>query len=234
MSSPTPSALELRGVSCRRDAASLRELSLAFAPGSVSLITGAADSGHELLLRVIGLLEAPDAGEIRLGGTPVHTMSEDERVTLRDHRIGFVFAAPFLLTAFTPIENVAMPLFKISDAETSEARRRGEVLLEFAGLPDLVQAPCAELDAFNQRRVSLARALVNQPALLLIEKLDGALSGADLRTFAALARQAATRFGVAVVATVSPEFAPDPTDRVIEIAAGAVRRDTELLPRPDA
>jgi ABC-type lipoprotein export system ATPase subunit len=198
------------------------------------MLTGAADSGHELLLRVIGLLEAPDRGEMLLSGAPVHGLGEAERVALRDRRIGFVFAAPFLLPAFTPIENVAMPLFKISDADTSEAQRRSEALLDFVGLPELVQVPCSELGAFNQHRVSLARALVNKPSLLLIEKLDAALAGDDLRVFAALARQAAARFGVAVIATVSPGFPPESADRVIEITDGAVQRDSELLPRSDA
>lgn len=232
---PSPdSALELRGIFCSRGAMAVHDVSIAFAPGSVTLLTGAAESGHELLLRVIGLLEAPERGEILLAGAPVHGLSEDERIALRDRRLGFVFAAPFLLLAFTPIENVAMPLFKISDAGTAEAQRRGEELLDFVGLPELVQAPCSELGAFDQHRISLARALVNEPSVLLIEKLDAALAGDEVRVVAALARQAAERFGVAVIATVSPDFDAEGSDRVIEIAGGAVQRDSELLPRPDA
>jgi len=231
---PADSALELRGVSCHRGAVAVRDVNLAFARGSVSLLMGAEESGHELLLRVIGLLEAPDGGEMLLAGAPVHGLREEERVALRDRRIGFVFAAPFLLPAFTPIENVAMPLFKISDAGTSEAQHRGEELLDFVGLHELVQAPCSGLGLLDQHRVSLARALVNEPALLLIEKLDAALAGEELRVFAALARQAAARFGVAVIATVSPTFAAEPAERVIEFTDGSVQRDSELLPRPDA
>lgn len=231
---PADSALELRGISCSRGAAAVRDVSLAFAPGSVTLLTGAADSGHELLLRVVGLLEAPERGEMLLAGVPVHSLGEDERVALRDRRIGFVFAAPFLLPAFTPIENVAMPLFKISDVGTAEAQRRGEELLDFVGLAELVQAPCSELGLLDQHRVSLARALVNEPSLLLIEKLDAALAGEELRAFAAIARGAAARFGVVVIATTSPGFATNIADRVIEITEGAVSCDSELLPRPDA
>ena len=231
---PADNALDLRGVSCRRGLVAVCDVSLAFPRGSVSLLTGAEESGHELLLRVIGLFEAPDRGEMLLAGAAAHGIGEEERVALRDRRIGFVFAAPFLLPAFTPIENVAMPLFKISDAGTSEAQRRGEELLDFVGLAELVQAPCSELGVLDQHRVSLARALVNEPSVLLIEKLDAALTCEDLRVFAALARQAATHFEVAVIATVSPEFAAEPTDRVIEFAGGSVQRDSELLPRPDA
>ena len=226
--------LELRNVSCQRGTAVLRGVSLAFGPGTFTLLAGTPDSGHELLLRVLGLLEAPDTGEVLLAGTPTQTLLEEERAKLRDRRIGFVFAAPFLLAAFTPIENVAMPLFKVLDFEPNEAQRRGEALLDFVGLPELIQAPCSELALANQHRVSLARALAGEPAVLLIENLDGVLAGEELSSFSALVREAAVRFRLAVVATVSAHFAAETSDRVIEIADGVVRQDSELLPKPKA
>lgn len=233
MAPPTELIIELRHVSCQRGDIRLRDVTLGFTPGSVTMLAGEADSGHELLLRLLGLLEVPDEGEVRIAGAVVHTLDEEGRTKVRDHRIGYVFAAPFLLPAFTPIENVAMPLFKLSDVETGEAQRRGERLLEFAGLPDLIQDPCGELSLPDQHRIAFARALVNEPSLLLIENLDGALDGEEIASFAALARQAAARFSVGVVATVSPAFIPDPADRFIEIAHGSVWRDTALLPRSE-
>lgn len=107
-------------------------------------------------------------------------------------------------------------------------------MLAFAGLPEPIEDRCSELRPFDQHRVSLARALVNEPVVLLLEQLDHVLAGEELRTFTALAREAAARFGVAVIATVSPAFAAEPADRVIELAGGAVRRDSELLPGPEA
>lgn len=212
----------------------MREINLSFATETFTLLVGSPDSGHELLLRVIGLLDAPDRGEIQVAGIDAHGLAEDERARLRDQQLGFVFAAPFLLPAFSPIENVAMPLFRIGDAETDAAQQRAEALLDFTGLPELLQAPCSELSALDQHRVALARALVNEPVALLIEQLDGALAGDDLSAFAAIARGAATRFGIAVIATASPAFPSRSSDRVIEIADGEVRADSELLPRSDA
>jgi predicted ABC-type transport system involved in lysophospholipase L1 biosynthesis ATPase subunit len=164
-------------------------------------------------------------------GEAVQAFEEEARRKVRERRLGFAFAAPFLLPAFSVIENVAMPLFKVSDVEPAEARQRSEALLEFAGLGALAQAPCAQLAAFDQQRVSLARALVNEPAALLVESLDSALGEEDLATFAALLRGAAAHFGIAVIATVSPRFVPAREDRLVEVAHGAVRTGDNLLPQ---
>jgi ABC-type ATPase involved in cell division len=234
VSAALASVLELRDVSCRRGPAAVCGIDLAFAPGSFSLLTGAADSGHELLLRLLGLLEIPDTGVVLLEGAPVPANPEEARVKLRDRRLGFVFAAPFLLPAFSVIENVAMPLFKLSDVDPTQARSRSEALLDFVGLLEREQALCGTLAPFEQHRVSLARALVNEPAALLIENLDAALADEELRAFTALLRQCVTRFGVAVLATATASFPSEPADRVIELADGTLPRDPEFLPKAGA
>lgn len=233
MSDTPPSALEVRHLRCARDPASVRVEQLGFARGVFHLLAGGSDSGHELLLRVLGLLELPEEGEIFVEDEAVHALDEETRRKLRERRLGFVFAAPFLLPAFTVIENVAMPLFKVSDVEPAEARLRSEALLDFAGLMTLAQTPCAELAPLEQQRVSLARALVNEPSALLVESLDSTLAGEDLRTFAALLREAAARFDIAVVATASPQFVAEPDDRIIEVTNGTVRLGGKLLPQAD-
>ena len=234
VSDPALNALEVRDIVCQRDAISLRVPHASFARGVFYLLIGEPDSGHERLLRVLGLLDAPDAGEVFIEGESVNALSEDARLKLRERRLGFVFAAPFLLPAFTVIENVAMPLFKISDVEPAEARQRSDALLEFVGLFELAEVPCVELPTLAQHRVSLARALVNEPAALLIEGLDSALGGDDLRVFAALLREAAVRFGIAVIATVSPNFVRNSGDEVIELRGGVVLCEEPHLPESEA
>ncbi len=234
MDSSSAIVLEARDLACRRGSLSLRAEQVAFAGGGFHLLVGGEDSGHELLLRVLGLLEVPEAGEVFVEGESVRGLSEDARLKLRERRLGFVFTAPFLLPAFSVIENVAMPLFKISDVEPPEARRRSEALLDFAGLLESTETPCGELAPLAQQRVSLARALVNQPAALLVENLDSALAGDDLRVFSALLRQAALRFGVAVIATASPCLVPEATDRIVEVTDGAVACGGKLFPKSEA
>ena len=233
MSASSTTALEVRGLLCERGSLVLQARHLALAAGVFHLLQGEAGEGRDCLLRVLGLLEEPDDGEVLIEGESVRGLSEDARLRRRERRLGFIFAAPFLLPALSVIENVAMPLFKISDVEAAEARRRSEELLEFAGIPDLAQTPCADLPPLAQHRVSLARALVNEPAALLVENLDGALAGENLHAFSALLRQAAPRFGIAVIAAASAAFAPEPADRVIEVRQGAVVCRDELLPKPD-
>lgn len=195
---------------------------------------GEPESGHELLLRVVGLLEVPEAGEVFVDGESMSGQTEEARLKLRERRLGFVFTAPFLLPAFTVIENVAMPLFKVSDVEPAEARRRSDALLDFAGLLEFSEVPCAELTTFTQLRVSLARALVNEPTALLVESLDSALAGEELRVFSALLRLAATRFGIAVLATASPRFVAEPGDRIVVVADGIAAPGDKLWPETNA
>ncbi len=229
-----PSALEVRDLFCQRGDVSIALGHAAFARGGFHVLRGAASSGHELLLRVLGLLESPERGEVWVEGAATRGLSDDARLRLRERRLGFVFAGPFLLPAFSVIENIAMPLFKVSAVEPAEARQRSEALLDFAGLLDVKEDACADLPPLDQHRVSFARALVNEPAAVLVEGLDTALHGAELRTFANLLRHAAAHFQIAIVATVSPDFVPDPEDAVLEIVEGAVAGRVELLPRADA
>ncbi len=230
----TSIALEARDILCQRPFASLCGAHAAFGRGGFHVLIGEPESGHELLLRVLGLLEAPDAGEVFVDGEPTGALSEEARLKLRERRLGFVFTAPFLLPAFSVIENVAMPLFKVSDVEPSEARRRSDALLDFAGLLDFSEVPCAELTTFTQLRVSLARALVNEPIALLVEGLDAVLAGEELRVFSSLLRLAATRFGIAVIATASPRFVAEPGDRIVAVADGIAAPGDKLWPETNA
>lgn len=226
--------LEVRDLVCRREPVSVSAAHAAFVRGRFHLLAGEPDSGHELLLRVLGLLEVPETGEVIIDGEPVCGLTEEARLKLRERRLGFVFTAPFLLPAFTAIENVAMPLFKVSDVEAAEARRRSDALLDFVGLLDFAEIACADLSPFTQQRVSLARALVNEPSALLIESLDAGLSGDELRVFSTLLRLAAAQFGVAVIATVSRQFAPEPGDWRVEVADGALLSGGKLWLQNDA
>ena len=234
MSVTASSVLEVRDIVCQREAVSLRVAHAAFDRGAFHLLVGEVDSGHELLLRVLGLLEVPESGEVLVAGDSMRNATEEARLKMRERRLGFVFTAPFLLPAFTVIENVAMPLFKISDVEPAEARSGSDGLLDFVGLLELAEVPCAELAPLAQQRVSLARALVNEPSAVLIESLDSALSGEDLRVFSSLLRRASSRFGIAAIATVSPRFDPEPGDRIVEVTEGVALPKEKTWPETEA
>ena len=174
---------------------------LSIAPGTVTMLAGPAGCGKNLLLRVLGLLEAPDKGEVIFEGEATAGLREEERGQLRSHRCGYVFDSPFLLPAFTVIENIAMPLFKICSMEAEEARDRTEEMLNFAGLQHV--ATTRDISPAIQQRVALARALAAHPAALFVENLQLDVAGAD--DFRELLLRAAEKFNVAVIVSlVSP------------------------------
>jgi ABC-type lipoprotein export system ATPase subunit len=230
----SPSAthpLELRSVSgACADGAYISGISTAFCAGRLHILRGAEDSGKSALFRFTGLLEQPAEGEVLMYGSATCGLDEDARTELRAQRLGFVFAAPFLLSTFSVIENVAMPLFKISQVDPEEARRRTEAMLEFVRLSAAVESRVDELTVADHYRVAIARGLVNEPAALLVENLDGALAGAELDEMVDLLRKAAGTYGPAIIATASLDLKTQAGDRVLDISQGVIARDSECLP----
>ncbi len=220
--------ISLRAVSCASGFG--LPVSADFAPGRFHLLSG--ESGG--LLRVLGLLDLPETGEVLVEGRATTALDEEARAELRAQRFGFVFAAPFLLTSFSVIENVAMPLFKISQVEPDEARRRTDRLLAFAEMSEAAESPIEDLTPRAQYHVALARGLANGPAVLFVENLDGALAGEDLASFAALLRRVPGELGATVMATASSAFPVEKGDRVLEFVRGVIVRDSLLQPEPEA
>jgi lipoprotein-releasing system ATP-binding protein len=214
--------IAIRDVSCARmegDAPTRIEVpSLAMHRGGVTLLAGEVGCGKNLLLRLLGLLEAPDSGEVWFEGNPTARMTDDARASLRTRKCGYVFASPFLLSAFTVLENIAMPIFKVCQLNPEEARDRTEELMDFTGLGDF--AAEHEVPPPLQHRVSLARALASQPVALFVENLDTLLPACELEAFRDLLNGAAKRYDLAVVATALPGCAMREEERRIELSAG--------------
>ncbi len=231
MSPEFSNVLEIRDVSCASGFG--LPVSADFAAGRFHVLTGDAGGESNALLRVLGLLDLPESGEVSVEGQATRGLGDDERAGLRAQRFGFVFAAPFLLASFSVIENVAMPLFKISHVGPEEARRRTERLLAFTEMSDAAEALIDDLTLRGQYHVAVARGLANEPAILVVENLDGALTGEELRGFAALLRRVPSELGVTVIATASPAFAVEKDDRVLEFARGVIVRDSALQPEPE-
>jgi ABC-type lipoprotein export system ATPase subunit len=224
-------ALELRAVSGPgQDGRTVHGFDAAFAAGRFHLLRGPAGCGKNLVLRWLGLLQAPEAGEVLVGGSATQGLNEEARADLRTQRFGFVFTAPFLLNTFTVIENVAMPLFKVSQVTPEEARRRTEALLAFTGIMEAAEYKVEDLPPQAQYRVALARGLINEPSFLMVEDLDGTLAGDDLHLFVELLHRVCERFGTTIVATASPALPLLWPQRVIDMVDGAITRDVELLP----
>ena len=231
MNSPSEIPIELRNVfgSCS-DGTAVIDVSATFGAGRLHILRGTADSGKGALFRFAGLLEEPAGGEVLIQGRSARGLAEEARTELRTQRLGFAFAAPFLLGSFTVIENVAMPLFKVSHVGPDEARQRTEAMLAFVGLAGAAERRVDELVPSAQYHVAIARGLVNDPAVLMVENLDGTLTGDELEQYTTVLRNAAAAFGPAIIATASPDLKVLAGDRVLDIHQGAIARDSEFLP----
>jgi putative ABC transport system ATP-binding protein len=160
------------------DVRALDRLSLAVMPGEFVAVMGPSGSGKTTLLNLVGCLDIPSAGDIRIGGRSVKALSDDELATLRRDHIGFVFQQFNLLPLLTILENVEFPLLLKRQARGT--RERCSDVLRAAGLtPDLHSHRPAELSGGQQQRAGIARALVNDPPILLCDEPTGNLdSGA--------------------------------------------------------
>jgi lipoprotein-releasing system ATP-binding protein len=230
----TPDAvpiLEARALACSNAASggepsSVRDVSLAVEAGTLTFFCGDEKSEKNLLLRLLALLDVPDAGEIFLRGEPTRALTEDARAALRNRHYGFLFAEPFLLPSFSVLENVAMPLFKISGVGTDEAGQRTRAALEFTGMAGFSEALIDQLSPVEQHRVSLARALANKPEILIVENVDEAMPAEDIPAFVETIRCACRTLGATAILTARGKELAGFADRVIEMSGGGICGDT--------
>lgn len=227
--------LEARAVSCTRalganvDSA-VRGVSLAIEQHSFTLMHGEEGCGRNLFLRLLGLLEHPDEGEIAWRGASIRRLSQGELAALRNQHFGFLFASPFLLPWFTPVENVAMPLLKVGHTDTGEAQRRTEELLELVGLGESLQCSIDDLSLEDQHRVSLARALANAPEVLILENVGRDLEPEVRVRFGSLLERVWRERGLTVIASGERDWALPHGARAIRMAAGSLSADSHPVP----
>ncbi|MHA3773140.1 ATP-binding cassette domain-containing protein [Verrucomicrobiota bacterium sgz303538] len=216
-------ALELRAVSFARDSARVGPVDVVIPARQFTVFRGDTDSGKDRLLRILGLLERPDQGDVLVAGQSTNGLDEPALAELRRNHFGYLFAAPFLLPAFTVIENVVMPIFKLLDSDPTEARLRAEELLQFVGVSQYEQDRASDVPLFEQRCIALARALATQPRVLLVEELDSELQAEQQRHFSRLLREVCLRWHTTVVATASPAWGAAAGDHVFEIGKGRIQ-----------
>lgn len=190
----------------------VRNFSYNFRAGVCYRLIGSEQAERSLLLQLLGLQVMPDSGEVEVDGIPVSNLSFDDLSDLRNRKFGFLFSAPFLLPAFTVLENVAMPLFKIAQVAAPEAKIITEEIMNFVGVTHLADRPIGELSALEQVQTALARALVHHPRIFIAENLGSKLSLEATERLLGTIRQAAQRLGVAAILTTRPFITQHPTD----------------------
>ena len=157
----------------------LRGVTFSVAKGEFVTIMGTSGSGKSTLLNILGCLDTPTSGEYWLDGVSVREMGRNDRATLRNRKIGFVFQSYNLLSKTTALENVELPLFYNPDVSARERRERATEALKEVGLSDRIHHRSNQMSGGQQQRVAIARALVNNPVMILADEATGNL---DTRT----------------------------------------------------
>lgn len=206
------------------DVWALRDATMHVADGDLITIVGPSGSGKSTLLQIIGLLDRPTSGTVSLDGQDLADLSDEERARLRLVTIGFVFQRFHLLHDMTALENVALPM-EAAGMRTEKRYERAALLLDAVGLSDRLLFMPAQLSGGQRQRVAVARALANNPRLILADEPTGELHSEDKATIIALFKQLNADGRTVVMVTHDPEVA-SVARRRIEIRDGFVSEAT--------
>ena len=199
----------------------LKGIDLEITQGEVVSIVGPSGAGKTTLLQIMGTLDSPDAGMINIDGTNVSRMKEKELSAFRNKHIGFVFQFHQLLPEFTALENVMIPAF-IAGVPTKEASMRAMEILDFMGLKERASHKPNELSGGEKQRVAVARALINQLAVILADEPSGSLDSHNKEELHQLFFDLRNRFGQTFVIVTHDEALAKITDRTIHMVDGNI------------
>ncbi len=199
----------------------LKGINLQVRRNEMLAITGASGVGKSTLLHILGGLDRPTSGEVMLDEIAISHLTEQELARLRNRKVGFVFQSHYLLDDFSALENIMIPML-LAGKSHAEARRRAELLLADVGLTDRQSHRPKQLSGGEQQRVAVARALANEPGIVLADEPSGNLDTATGRMLHDLLFRLNERNGTTfVVATHNRELA-ERCNREIRMADGRV------------
>jgi lipoprotein-releasing system ATP-binding protein len=188
-------------------------------------ITGASGSGKSSLLYLLGLLDLPTSGEVRIKGRATAHMDEAERAAVRLSTLGFVFQFHFLLPEFSALENVMLPMRALDARPESGMRERARVLLASLGLAEHALKRPDQLSGGQRQRVAVARALANDPPVILADEPTGSLDSRSSEQVFQILRDLVDRDGKTVVAVTHDLDLASRMDRRIVLEDGAIVAD---------
>jgi len=206
----------------------LKDISFTIHQGEFVTIMGASGSGKSTLLNILGCLDTPTEGEYLLDGISVRSMSKNERARLRNMKIGFVFQTYNLLPRTTALENVELPLMYNSAVSAKERREKSMHVLEAVGLADRMDHMPNQMSGGQQQRAAIARALVNDPVIILADEATGNLDTRTSYEIMSLFQQLNSEGKTIAFVTHEPDIALF-SQRSIILRDGRITRDEKII-----
>ena len=203
----------------------LHDVSLAFEKESFNSIIGQSGSGKSTLLNIIGTLDRPTTGDVRINGVKTTDLNSDQLAQLRNRTIGFIFQFHYLLPEFTALENVLMPVRIAGDKVTPEVMKRANDLMNLVGLSKVKNNLAVNMSGGQQQRTAIARALMNQPEIILADEPTGNLDSDTTEQIYDLLRSINREFKTTFVIITHDRRIAEKADRIVEVKDGRIHLD---------
>ena len=199
----------------------LKGIDLHIKEGEFVSIVGASGAGKTTLLQIIGTLDTDNEGEVIINGVNIKKLSDKELSAFRNKQLGFVFQFHQLLPEFTTLENVCIPGY-IARRDSKEVEEKAKELLTKLGLQDRFHHKPNELSGGKKQRVAVARALINDPKLILADEPSGSLDSGNKKELHSLLRKLCNEYGLTILLVTHDNELAETSDRIIEMRDGMI------------
>ena len=199
----------------------MKEVTIEVSKGEVVAIVGSSGAGKSTLLHILGTLDSADSGSYLIGDKDVFSLNEKQLAKFRNEEIGFIFQFHHLLPEFTALENVCIPAF-LSDKSKQNAEFRALELLDFLGLKDRINHKPAQLSGGEQQRVAVARALMNEPSIIMADEPSGNLDTKNSEDLHELFFKLRDSYGQTFIIVTHNESPADMADRKLTMVDGLI------------
>lgn len=203
----------------------LFDLNLKFEESSFNSIIGASGSGKSTLMNIMGTLDKATSGEVLIDGISTSNLDKNQLAKLRNETIGFIFQFHYLLPEFSVFENVMMPFLIRNGKQTKDAVKRANDLIEIVGLSKVRNNMATDISGGQQQRAAIARALINNPRIILGDEPTGNLDSESTETVYNLLKEINQEFKSTFIVITHDKRIAEKADRILEIKDGIINMD---------